>query len=411
MTRWFKHGGVLAAWLGLSLAAQAQQEIPSPVGAARMVEPLGYCPKPQPPLIPGPITPEMAPVGPPDCLSLPASHSSAFQCENYTPESGFYFSAGLQGLQRYRLPRLQTVFVENGPALDTTRVPSPPSSNPVAFDINSLHPRMHDGPRYTIGYLEQNWALEFTGYYLSPQTRGRTVTNAGRLLVPFNTPAQGVPLGFEGDNGLWLNADKVRNYYSNQIINGEFNYRSWNSAINHVELILGMRFLNLQETQGIFTNDDFFNVNTFGQSDPKRAATYTATARNNFVTAQFGGEYSTPVPFKYLGWLWFTGIGKVAAGPNFIERTFTLTRGDGFRGFKVSREDVNFGQIYELGAYADFHILERLRLRAGYQALWVVGVSDASSQVNFDLLHPAKRSAGYRSEFYSGPTLELQFLF
>ena len=59
----------------------------------------------------------------------------------------------------------------------------------------------------------------------------------------------------------------------------------------------------------------------------------------------------------------------------------------------------------------DLHLLERLRLRAGYQALMLVGLSDPGYQINFDLLHPTSRSVGYRSEFYHGPTFELQFLF
>jgi hypothetical protein len=410
MSRWYKHGGVLVAWLAMSLVAQAQQEIPSPVGAARMVEPLGYAAKPQPPLIPGPVTPEMAPLGPPDCLALPASHSSAFQCENYTMESACYASIGAQGLQRYKLPRLQTVFQESS-SLDTTNVPGPPSKVPVLQDLVAIHPDMHYGPRLTIGYLEGNQAFEISGYVMSPQSRGTTLIQAGQLLVPFSTPQSGVPLGFEGNNGLWLNADLVRTYYSNQIMNAEANYRLWNSAINHVELILGVRYFGLQEQVGIYTNDDFLNVNILGQSNPRLAATYTATTRNNMVNAQFGGEYSTPLPHKTFGWIWFTAIAKASAGPNFIERTFTLTRGDGFRGFKKIVDDVNFGQVYEGGLYVDFHALERLRFRIGYQALWVVGVSDAGYQVNYNLLNPTGRSVGYHSEFYHGPTFEMQFLF
>jgi hypothetical protein len=411
MTSWYKHGAVLVAWLGLSLAVQAQQEIPSPVGAARMIEPLGYCPKPQPSLIPGPVTPEMAPVGPPDCLNLPAHHSSAFQCENYCPECAFYFSAGTVGLQRYELPRKNIAFIEAGLPLDVTTVPSPPVRNQLAFDLSNLHPDMHFGEKFTVGYLDGCQAIELSAYFLSPQTRSKTITDAGLLLVPFNTPAQGIPLGFEGNNGLWLNADKVKTYYSNQIINAEANYRLWNSAINRIELILGFRYLDLQETVGIFTNDEFFRVNIFGQSDPKRAATYTTTARNNFATFQFGGEYSVPFPAKTFGWLWFTGEGKAALGPNFIQRDFRLFRGDGFQGFHASKDDTNFGQIYELGLYLDLHILERFRIRAGYQTLWLVGLSDAGYQINYDLLHPTSKSVGYRSEFYHGPTFELQFLF
>src|SRR5690606_33284142 len=142
MTRWYKHAAFLVAWLGCSVMGHAQNEIPSPVGAARMVEPLGipqppgpasqpgpfpngappmpmppggphamghpgghghghkHGPMMQPPLIPGPITPQMAPLGPPPSLSLPANHTSAFDREKCPPEEAFFASIGIQGLQR-----------------------------------------------------------------------------------------------------------------------------------------------------------------------------------------------------------------------------------------------------------------------------------------------------------------------
>src|SRR5262249_27727721 len=161
--------------------------------------------------------------------------------------------------------------------------------------------------RLTIGYLDGNEAVELSGYYISPQARRLVSLQPGRLLVPFNTPAQGVPLGFEGDNGLWLNADRVQSFYSNQIGNVEANYRLWNAALINTELILGIRYFSLQEQAGIFTTDDLFLVDFFGRSDPRRAALYTATARNTMLTAQFGGEYSWPCTIPHFGWLWYTG--------------------------------------------------------------------------------------------------------
>jgi hypothetical protein len=393
------------------MAAYAQTELPSPVGATRMIEPLGYQPKPQPPLMPGPVTPQMAPVGPPDCLSLPASHTSAFQCEQYTPEAAWYFHGGAVAYQRYGLPRLQTAFREPGPPLDVPTVPAPPSVNVPVLNLHDLHPNMNVGPTFTLGYLEECQAWEISTFYLSNNMRSKTITDPGLLLVPFNTPAQGVPLGFEGDNGLWLNADRVREFYRNQMISAEFNYRRWSAFLNNIELILGVRYFNLQERAGIFTDDDLFNVNILGQSDPTRAATYQVTAQNDMVLAQFGGEWSIPCEIPYLGWLWFTTMGKGAVGANFIDRTFELFRGDKLRGFRRQVRDVNFGQLYEAGAYIDIHILERFRIRAGYQALFLAGVSDASYQINYNLLNPTSRSVGYRTEFYHGPLLELQFLF
>src|SRR5262249_43074988 len=68
---------LLAGWLGLTAQARAQY-LPSPVGAARIPEPLPCGPTaPVPNLVPGPLNPLDAPKGPPDCLSLPAGINNA----------------------------------------------------------------------------------------------------------------------------------------------------------------------------------------------------------------------------------------------------------------------------------------------------------------------------------------------
>ena len=74
MTRWWKHVAILAAWLALGVTARAQPGYPSPVGAARIPEPLRYTPaENQPSLVAGPMTPAMAPAGPPTTLNRPST--------------------------------------------------------------------------------------------------------------------------------------------------------------------------------------------------------------------------------------------------------------------------------------------------------------------------------------------------
>src|SRR5262249_33087512 len=87
MSRWWKRGAVVAAWLGLGTAVPAQPPMyPSPVGATRMLEPLHYQPDcPPPSLVPGPLNPLMAPAGPPDTLNLPADHTNAFPSAGCLP--------------------------------------------------------------------------------------------------------------------------------------------------------------------------------------------------------------------------------------------------------------------------------------------------------------------------------------
>jgi hypothetical protein len=370
--------------------------------------------------VPGPVTPDVAPKGPPPELSLPANHTSAFQCETFPPEEAFFASLGAQGLQRYHLQRQQYVFreVSPNPANPPDLSPSqfypllPPSARPALGDLSNIHPDMDSGIRATFGYLFGNQAVELTGFYVSPRAKSQTTLMAGLLTVPFGTVSPSFPIGFEGNNDLWVNADRVVARYSSQTGNVEFNYRTWNTGVNDTEALIGIRYAHSQELVSINTDDEFFARNSLNVIDPKRSANYTSGVRNNLVALQFGGEWSSNVPVPLLQrFLWITLQGKAAYGPNFIERRFKLIRGDGLQGFDVAKTDINFGQIYDLTAALDFHLLERLRLRVGYQALWLCGTSNAGSQINFDLTTQGKQKLDYNSQFYHGPMAEMQFLF
>lgn len=50
------------------------------------------------PLAPGPLSPSLAPPGPPDSLSLPAHHTRAFQVEEFPPQPEWYLHLGGNGL-------------------------------------------------------------------------------------------------------------------------------------------------------------------------------------------------------------------------------------------------------------------------------------------------------------------------
>ena len=129
------------------------------------------------------------------------------------------------------------------------------------------------------------------------------------------------------------------------------------------------------------------------------------------LALQFGGEYSTPIPLEYLGWIWLTGMFKTATGANFIDRNLALTRGDGFAGPTVSKPSVRLSGLSEMSGFVDIHILERLRIRAGYMALYGVNFSTAGAQVEYDLTSQGRRSTDRGSVFWHGPVAELQFLF
>lgn len=397
-------------------------------------------PAPQPNLVPGPVSPLAAPMGPPDCLSLPADHSSAFQCENYVQDCGVYVNIGPMALQRNKLGAGDIAVInarsqgqDIGPILPNPFAPAPPGTA-SAQNFNSLTPALSLGIRGTVGVLWGGQSIEFTSFYIWENDVNNTVTAPGQLDTLFYNP----PLTFVGD-GLWRRADQVSTTQGSSLWSNELNYRRWNTALGGLELIAGVRYVRQNDILDIMTQGTAFIQNAPGLPTPGRdMATYSVLAHNNIFAPQLGAEYNLPL----TRWLSFAMMGKVGLGANYITTDVSLTRGDGLRAFDTKRNDWNFGQIYELGAFADFHILERLRLRLGYTSTWLVGVAVSNDQVDFNLQGSAARqqfgAAGFNqiiqsgnlnqlfnvqnsiphghftnngSLIYFGPQIELQFFF
>jgi hypothetical protein len=406
MTRWM--GVALIASMLVQSAAQAQccgGVAPSPVGAARMPEPVP-CAAALPNLIEGPITPGQAPPGPPPELSLPSNHTGAFQCDNYAPECAWYLHLGAVGLERNRSGHqpLAVLDQQTGANFRLDTGVFPPRRDRVILDSAQVSEPYVVGPSGVIGITWcGNESLELRGWYLFDHTRTATVVNQGRVDGLFIHP----PFGFTGDNGLWQQADVMSVKRESELGNVELNYLR-DSAFLDLELILGVRYMHLDETYQVYTGDDdltFRDVN--GNPDPRRQATYTIHGINNLVIAQTGAEWD------YLIWKFIScGIeGKAGLGADFVQQSHTLNRGDGFPGFPRSiRHDVLFSQVYETGVWLDLHFTERCRMRAGYQALWMLGVSVPQDGLNYNLgVHNGLNRNG--SEFYHGPMVEMQFLF
>ncbi|NBO91438.1 MAG: hypothetical protein EBV06_03845 [Planctomycetia bacterium] len=407
MKRWWKRMAVVAAWLGVGVAVHAQGFTAGPYGAARMPEPLRYNPGPTPDLVPGPLTPQIAPMGPPSELSLPASHSNAYPIEPYSTEAGWYTSLGASFLRRYRRDSGISVFQDDpNNNLDTgtlSRNTLPPIAN-----TRDVDPSYHLGGRFTLGYLLANQAWEFNGFYIPEADNRLQLGSQGRLALGFTGPNGSIPLGFEGNNGLWTQADRVVMTFQTVTASAEALYRLWNGGVNGTDLMIGFRYMHARERLSIFTDDEAFTTNEFGQSDPLRTATYTSQVQTNFYGLTAGGELSLPL---WQNRVWLTGIGKLAYGVNQVQRTLSLYRGDGFRGFDVSQEKWQFGQLYDLTLAFDIHLLEKARLRLGYQGLLLMGTTSPSSQINLDLSSPNSQPFGYRGLFYHGPQIEFQMLF
>lgn len=406
---WKRWMGValLAGWL--APAAPAPAQVPAGPAGAAMPEPVpcgpsgcGACDR----AMPGPLPAVMAPPGPPDELSLPAGHLSAFSCDGPAEHDRVYFYVGALAFQRQRLGHGVVAYLDpNTRALDTGITPAPvsPKNNPL-LDFQDIDPPMQWGGKGTLGYVTGNYALELVGWYLPQTDTDVQASVPGRTNTFFANP----PVGFEGDNGLWLQADIVRVTQQTTMGNAEVNVRYFSKAVGGIEPIIGIRYLDLQERLSIFTDDDgilFRDVN--GNGDPLRQATYSTRVHNHIVAPQLGADlYWQPLQRLALG-----AVAKGAWGANFVDREYQLFRGDGFSGFNVQRGWTQFTSVYELNLYADIYITEQMRLRAGYNALWVVHLPEAVDQVNYDLSRPEaiRKEAG--SIFFHGPSVEVQFLF
>jgi hypothetical protein len=444
---------VVAASLTVGMPARAQNagRYPSPVGAARTIpEPLPCGPStespppPPPNLIPGPVSPEAAPMGPPDCMSLPGDHSSAFQCENYVTDSYIYVNLGMNGLARQRLgaggiavqdpgPRAAVILppnladeinslglnninqsisqlIQNLPAplqtvitnlANSVNLPlsapvsqlvslvnsqplaksgtSPPAGSPVLMQFNNLVPRIAPGIVGTIGWMWQDCAIEYTGYYIFQNSRTIAAKDPNSIDVFFFNP----PPGFEGvrDN-VFLQADRLTTTFASLIWNNEINVRWFDQALQGWEFTVGVRYMQEKENLAIWTDQAGLSIPLVtGGADPRLMATYTTTTANHIVAPQIGAEYSCPLIGRFIGGIY----GKAALGANFIDTEVQLLRGDGLVGFDTFRHPTAFSQVYEMGAYVEYSILERMRLRAGYNATWLVGIATAVDQIDFNL--------------------------
>ena len=324
MKRRWLGAALLAAGVAAGTAHGQAPYMPTPVGAARIPEPYPIT-EPLPPMMPGPLNPYTLPPGPPDSLALPAGHSSAFQTENCAPEQAVFFHFGALALQREKL-NSGVLAVQDPIGLDTGIIPA---GAPPLIDFNGVDEHMQWGAGGTIGYLfNGSCAIEATGKYLFSGDASKLFVAPGQIDSFFVNP----PLGFEGDNGLWLQADQQRVQLTTRLASGEVNYRYTSPGLNEAELILGVRYVDFKENLDITTDDDgiLFPLNN-GQPDPRRVANYEVVSQNRIVGPQIGFEYDHPM----CAYVSFGMTAKAAVGVDFATTNHRLVRGDGFLGFDV----------------------------------------------------------------------------
>jgi hypothetical protein len=335
-------------------------------------------------------------------------------------------------------------------AYTTRRFPDngvrPPADAPFLGDYHDVDPLMSWGFSGTLGFRYGNSSVELDGFYIpdngastvqlspfnlpvpvpvtvdrilnvtppptAPNARVVSVDNAAVVaaLAPQtqNQPGQidlpffNAPKGFNGDRGLWLQADQATVSFRSTLGNLEANYRYWTSE--QFQVLIGLRYIDEREDLRIFTQDDVFSK---GFDDPTKDALYQVVTHNRLLLGQLGLQGECPLG-KFVG---VGGFVKGGWGPNFLISNVLLARGDGLVGFNGTRQATVFGQAYEMGAFLNLYCTEQCRLHAGFNLFWLAGVAEAEKQINYDLSQTTGSVSNNGSIFYYGPTIELQFVF
>jgi hypothetical protein len=340
----------------------------------------------------------MAPPGPPPCLDISGCSPGAFDQPCCQPECAAFFHIGTQAYERQKLGKGVVAFSDprsNG--RDTGQAPLP--TDPAAERYGDLTPNMAFGVRGAVGYLYGENAVELTGFFIPENTSSVTAASPGRLNAVFTNP----PAGFGGVNGLFRQADVVSTSLTSTLGDAELNFRTSSAALNEVDLILGVRYFDQKERLSTFVDDQALTTGP----NPLFQADYSVQAHNRLVAPQLGFEWQHPC----LCWLSVAAVAKGAWGVNFVDFDYRLVRGDGRVGFDQHRSTEIFSHLYEVGFFFDFHLLEKARIRAGYDMFWFLQEAAVIDQVSFDLSDPAGRRNTNGSVFYHGPTIELQLLF
>jgi hypothetical protein len=402
-------GAALVA-LGLATRAPAQLPGPPPGGGMPMYQPtFAGDPTPLP-------TGQFCPPGdagqpPPSPFSLPNDGSpNAFSCDDFPCQhAGCFFSIGYMGLRRQDTGHGVLAVLDPGnnlpgvpPNADTGLGPG--AGAPQALGYDDIRAPFLNGLRASLIYREDGRGFEVAGWYLNQSVGSATVAIPGRLDLPF--AAFPSPVGFQGDNFLWLQADQVHAYLQSQLASAEANYRS--TFAPGCDWLVGVRYLDLMERFNVTTDDDGLVLQQRGLGvNPTQVATVSATTHSHIIGPQLGFDCERAL----VSWLTVGITGKGAWGANFLQVDNSLTRGDSFMGPGVRHTTTVFSHLYDFSAWGTFALTEHMRIKAGYQLLWVCNVPQAQQQMNFDLGNPGGVRSNASSIFFHGPMVEFQFAF
>jgi hypothetical protein len=422
MAKWYM-SVALAALGAVATNCPAQQVIPAAGGQGGqggMPEPMAISPvmpgdPMMPPMLPGgggmmgpdgmypgPMG-QMGPMGP----GGPMGQGGPGGPEGPQCSTRYYGSIGYQGLMRGKMDHQTRAYQDStANGVDTGNAYF---GGPSLFDANELNPRMGSGLSAMIGKQWGSNAVELGGFYISQTTSSKVVQGTAIINAPYFNP----PIGFEGDNGMFLQDDVFKATLKDQIVSGEFNWRHFYEWCRpggpSVSTIAGIRYFDVLETYSeYFGDDDLTVLNLNGQPDIKRQATYSATTHNKILAPQLGVQMDVPLGM----WLALDFYAKGAWGANFLETDIQLQRGDGLIGRVGGHNTTCFGQLYDLGANFDVFITPHCRIRAGYTAMWIMNVAPAISEMNYNLAQVPPAGTNHSGNmFFHGPNVQLQWAY
>jgi hypothetical protein len=213
------------------------------------------------------------------------------------------------------------------------------------------------GPRFVLGipFGDCN-AIEFA--YFSIQGMNGDVSAAG--------PVRAV-VGDVVGTGTNLSSS-----YHSFMQNAELNFRHFVSP--QFSIMAGFRYVNWHETLGASFNP----VNPFGVVTlPTGTITENYHTNNNVYGFQIGGDWKTPVENRF-GFEISAKTGVFGVRAEMADDTNIPNRG----GFSIHGSGSHPTWIGEIGLTATYRVTDYIKIRAGYQVMWLEGVALAPAQVD-----------------------------
>ncbi len=233
------------------------------------------------------------------------------------------------------------------------------------------------GGRFTLGHWfnpQQTIGLEVSGFYMGEKHNDTTVSSNLALFRPINDLSIMAPnlLALPAGSGAVLDA-RTKFYGAELNLRWDF-YRS---CTGHIDLMVGPRFLDLEESIGIATTDGL------GDSTADSFAT-----RNRFLGLQLGveGERNWKRYFVH-------GFAKVAAGN--LHQTVEINGATNLAGigavpggFLAQTSNIGqynrnrFGLLPEAGFDVGMRLTDHVRIYGGYSILFLMNSLRPGDQID-----------------------------